>query len=392
MARRGENIRKRKDGRWEARVIIGYNEYGKAKYKYLYGKTYFEVKKKAVLISENKPQKTPETGKMAFGQLLNEWLLFIEPNLKESTFAKYLFNIRRHIEPVLGHLNIEEITCEVIDHFTHEKLEHGKLSGKGGLSPKTVSCLLSIIKLVIDYGVTHNYCFPANLVIHFPRQQPPDIQILNIQEQKKIEQYIFSHPDTMHIGIILSLYTGLRIGEVCALRWENINFESKLLVIEKTIMRIQDTFQTDDKKTKIIIDRPKTACSIRKIPLPEFLCTWLKKYQTDDSHYILTGTKHYIEPRNYYYKYKDIMSVCGLSKYNYHALRHTFATRCVENEFDIKSLSEILGHADVSITLRRYVHPSMELKRKHMEKLCQHSFCGQDWGISRPDSHEMCRF
>ncbi|MDO4943466.1 MAG: tyrosine-type recombinase/integrase, partial [Lachnospiraceae bacterium] len=131
-------------------------------------------------------------------------------------------------------------------------------------------------------------------------------------------------------------------------------------------------------KTKIIIERPKTACSIRKIPLSDYFLSWLEQYRKAPEIYIVTGSSYYIEPRNYYLKYKKLMKKCSLEQYNYHALRHTFATRCVEHDFDIKSLSEILGHSDVSTTMKRYVHPSLDLKRKHMQKLCSQSFCSQN--------------
>lgn len=146
-------------------------------------------------------------------------------------------------------------------------------------------------------------------------------------------------------------------------------------------MRIQDTDPNSFSKTKLVIETPKTECSKRSIPLPQFLNSYLLEYRQSPGIFLLTGTTKCMEPRNYYRSYKVILKKCGLEQYNYHALRHTFATRCVEYGFDIKSLSEILGHADVNITLRRYVHPSMELKKEQMERFAKCSVYGRIHGF-----------
>lgn len=382
MARHGENIHKRVDGRWEARIIIARDRGGKARYKYLYGKTYKEVKEKRnALLAENKlHEKTVICARTTFSQLLNDWLFFIQPDVKESTYAKYVFGVRKHIEPELGGCYIQDLNSDVIARFTRQKLTNGQLSGKGGLAPKTVSDLLSVIKLALDFGQERNYGCPDHIVIHNPRQNISGIQVLKQAEQERLERYIVEAVNPVCTGILLSLYTGLRIGEICALRWGDIHFEDKILCVQRTITRIQNVVSDPEEKTKIIIGPPKTGCSNRQIPIPEFICSFLQNQRKVSSVYVLTGTTCYMEPRTYYTKYKKIMSQCGLSQYNYHALRHTFATRCVEKGFDIKSLSEILGHADVSTTLRRYIHPSMDMKRQQMERLQTLTICGQNYG------------
>lgn len=244
---------------------------------------------------------------------------------------------------------------------------------------------MSIIKLVLDFGRERNYGCPEHIVIHGPRQNVPKIQVLKRAEQERLERYIINDFRPECLGILLSLYAGLRIGEVCALRWGDIHFEDRILCVQRTITRIQNVDSQPEERTKIIIGPPKTGNSNRQIPIPESICSLLWNKRKDSSMYLLTGTKHYLEPRNYYTKYKKILQECGISQYNYHALRHTFATRCVENGFDIKSLSEILGHADVSTTLRRYIHPSMELKRQQMERLKMITFCGQTSGQKKAD-------
>ncbi|MBQ7840007.1 MAG: site-specific integrase [Lachnospiraceae bacterium] len=389
MGRRGENIRKRADGRWEARIIMKSALEGKSHYKYVYGKSYAEVKEKKVEWLQQKERRTPAFVrlKLSVGDLLEEWLLFVQPQIKESTYSKYVFAVRRHISPVIGKVPLDELDSKTLDWFTKEKLKSGKISGNGGLSPKTVAGLLSVLKLAIDFGRERNYGCPQQLVIHNPRQSLPDIQILSLEEQARLEAHILEELIPFHIGIMLGLYTGLRIGETCALRWEDVHFDTKTLHVQRTIMRIQDTSADKKQRTKIVVDRPKTECSNRRIPMPEFLLNYLKPLRKAPENYVLTGTSTYMEPRRYYRKYKRLMAECGLGNYNYHALRHTFATRCVENGFDIKSLSEILGHADASTTLRRYVHPSMDLKRKQMERLSTISICGQNSGRYMASNH-----
>lgn len=379
MARHGENIRKRSDGRWEARILIAHDNNGKARYKYLYGKTYAEVKEKrnALLMQTHIPGNTANYNKITFSQLLNDWLFFIQPDVKESTYAKYVFDVRKHIEPELGSCYIQKLNSDVIANYTRRKLTEGQLSGKGGLAPKTVSDLLSIIKLALDFGRERGYGCPEHIIIHNPRQTISGIQVLKKAEQECLERHIIKSSEPECLGILLSLYTGLRIGEVCALRWGDIHFDDRILCVHRTITRIQNVVSDSEEKTKIVIGPPKTGKSNREIPIPDFICSFLWNKRKNASAYLLTGTEQYLEPRNYYTKYKKIMEKCGISHYNYHALRHTFATRCVESDFDIKSLSEILGHADVSTTLRRYIHPSMELKRQHMERLKAITICGQ---------------
>lgn len=386
MARRGENIRKRSDGRWEARYLYGHQKDGKAKYKYIYGKTYTEVREAKNLLIKQRGSQNLESSKSKtnFYQLLEDWLAFTEVNVKPSTFSRYTFLVRKHIEPELGNILLTNLTNEDIDQFTKEKLKNGNLNRKGGLSAKTVTDILSIIKRVLSFGMERNYCCIPNIVIHCPRQNTSPIQIFTIEDQQKLENYIFENMDSLHLGILISLYMGLRIGEVCALCWKDFDFENQILSVSRTILRISNTNLNSDQKTKVIITEPKTETSKRMIPIPSFLTSVLLKYRKENSCYTLTGNHSWMEPRQYYRKYKQILKHCNLENFNYHALRHTFATRCVENEFDIKSLSEILGHANVSTTIQRYVHPSMNLKRQHMNKLETITICGQFSGQNSP--------
>ena len=389
MARHGENIRKRKDGRWEARLICGYKENGRAKYKYIYRKTYAEAKEaKNQMMAQNFFYGTRKTApcqtRRSFGSLLTDWLHFIQPDVKESTYTRYASMIEKHILPELGQISLSEMTSEDIDHFSFKKLTQGNLKNSGGLSPKTVSGLLSVIRLALDYGAERGYYYPTRIVIRNPRQTTPTIQILTWEEQKKLEIILLKENTKVSFGIMVSLYLGLRIGEICALRWEDLDMENGILYVQRSIQRITvfhpETTPEIQAKTKIIIDTPKTNSSARKIPIPSFMLPAFKNHQTNLDFYVLTGSCSYLEPREYYRKYKKVMKKCGLEHFNYHALRHTFATRCVENDFDMKSLSEILGHTSVSTTLQRYVHPSISLKRQHMNRLENIAVYGQNSG------------
>lgn len=195
------------------------------------------------------------------------------------------------------------------------------------------------------------------------------MRILSTTEQNNLNEYLLKNPENTSLGILLSLYTGLRVGELCALKWEDVSFDDKYIHVHKTMQRIQ-TLNGSDAKTVVIISKPKSDCSIRNVPIPDRLLSIMLDYQKAPDTYILTGMNNlYVEPRTMQYRFKSIIKKAGIAPANFHALRHTFATRCIELGFDIKSLSEILGHASVNITLNRYVHPSMELKQKNMNML-----------------------
>lgn len=201
--------------------------------------------------------------------------------------------------------------------------------------------------------------------------------VLSKEEEQKLVSALMENKSLTKIGILLSLYTGIRIGELCALKWEDVSFDENLIIIRKTMQRLQkDSIQSkNEAKTYILISKPKSQCSNRQIPLPSFLSVILQEYKGDKSHFILTNSPYsFIEPRTLQNQFKRILRQIDLRDVNYHSLRHTFATRCVEAGFDIKSLSEILGHSSVKITLDKYVHSSMEQKRVSMEKLQQTIF------------------
>lgn len=373
MGRRGENIRKRKDGRWEARMLAGYDEHNRAKYHSIYGKSYADVKEKRNnwlrTHDMSKPVVPSNTYKITVAQLMNEWLYSKQDIVKESTYVHYMRIIQNHINPELGDFHLSAVTTDMMDSFLRRKLHTGNLVTAAGLSPKTVSDIRSVILQGFDYARRRNYPCVADTKLFYPRSIPEQIQILSIEEQIQLEKVLYRNINSFKSGILVTLYSGLRIGELCALQWKDIHLKEGTLHISKTLIRIQDTNPSSQQKTKLLITQPKTNNSFRIIPLPSFILKILQQFVQPPDHYLLTGTFSPLEPRSCLSKYKRLLRIAGLKSYTFHTLRHTFATRCVENGFDAKSLSEILGHSSVSTTLQRYVHPSMDLKRAQMERL-----------------------
>lgn len=261
-----------------------------------------------------------------------------------------------------------DISRETVASYIAELLVKGGHCGTG-LAPKTVNSIISVMKNIFEYAsVNKNLSLISFKGLNAKQNQKP-IRILSTTEQNNLNEYLLKNPGNTSLGILLSLYTGLRVGELCALKWEDVSFDDKCIHVHKTMQRIQN-LNGSDEKTVVIISKPKSDCSIRDVPIPDRLFSIMQDYQKEPDTYILTGMKNlYIEPRTMQYRFKSTLKKAGISPANFHALRHTFATRCIELGFDIKSLSEILGHALVNITLNRYVHPSMELKQKNMNML-----------------------
>lgn len=385
MGRHGENIRKRKDGRWEARLPQGHTPSGKTVYRYFYGKSYLEAKAK-----RNEALETPlvkeadETGELLFGQLAREWLDAKRGTIKESTHATYANLLDKHLLPQLGPIPMSALTGEKLDRFLLEKRTRGRLDGSGGLSGKSVSDMRAVLNMILQYARSWGVQNLTGIRLAAAAARQPKVQALTRQEQGLLESQLFSKPDPLHLGILLSLYAGLRIGEVCALQWGDFRFDNGTVTVNKTLLRIRDMAPGAKNRTKLVIDKPKTQCSNRVIPLPEFLLPYLQAQRREPEAYLLTGKRCFMEPRVCLERYKRVLRLSGVRPYTFHTLRHTFATRCVENGVDIKSLSEIMGHSNVTVTMQRYVHPSMDLKREQMNKLATVTIRGQSSSQPEP--------
>ena len=299
-----------------------------------------------------------------FSEWIDFWLENEKLFFKKSTYAAYSNIIENHIKPSLGTKNISHIQNNDLQNMIFEKLNSGRLSNKKGLSLKTVkdimtvtkSCLNSAMKNGIIKRKTFDYKFPKNI-------SSKKIKIFSHTEHLKLFQYINSNLDEKSLGILISLLCGLRIEEVCGLKWCDIDFENEILSVNRTVQRIYIK-KTISSESKIIISSPKTTSSFRNIPLSKHLIKIMKNLRKNDDFYIITGNKNFIEPRIYRKYYYSILSSLNLSKLSFHSLRHNFATQAIELGTDYKTVAEILGHSSINTTLNLYVHPKMEYKRK----------------------------
>ena len=372
MSRRGENIYKRKDGRWEGRYIKSH-ENGKIHYGYVYGKSYREVKQKIISFAQNLvtpvAQDVPELSMGTFSATALEWLAVSRNQLKESSYVKYNTIVNNHLLPVFGGCQISDITRNDVSQFCNSLLSED--NNMPALSPKTVSSIMCVLKNIFDYAAQVKQYATVDLRGVSIRQPQRQLRVLSLSEQQTLSAYLCENLNLYNLGILICLCTGLRVGEICALRWGDVNFEEKSIYVHQTMQRLQCP-ELSENKTQVLISNPKSDSSVRRIPIPDELFNLVAQYRFSENAYFLTGTsKQYVEPRKMQNKFKRAIKDCGIETANFHALRHTFATRCVELGFDIKSLSEILGHSSVNITLNRYVHPSMELKQQNMNKLSE---------------------
>lgn len=325
------------------------------KYGYVYGKTYKEVKEKlnyARLNTEKQKDKT----KLAV--LCDNWLIYKEQYIKESSFVKYKSILERHIKPYFNEIPVNKIDEHTIEAFAKN------LTVKG-YSAQTVKITLSVLESVFLY-----FKIDVSFKRIIPKKGQKEIHILSSNDRLKFEKYLLYGKDAYKIGILLSLYTGIRIGELCALKWEDMDLNAGTVKINATLQRIQDFKGISGNKTRIVITEPKTPSAKRTIPLPVFLIKKLKHINPKtDNAFLLTGTERFTEPRALTYVFKKHLKESGVPDINFHALRHTFTTRCIENDFEPKALSEILGHSSVNTTLGIYTHPSLEYKRESINRL-----------------------
>lgn len=303
-------------------------------------------------------------------QLLNLWMQNNTIRLKGSTIAKYQSMIDSHILPSLGQVSVRDLTATKVNTFLIDKLKSGRKDGNGGLSASYVQSMSIILNAALRFGVAEELCMPLKTPIYKPSFSKKELRILSPYEQKRLELYLTNNITPTKLGILLSLYTGMRLGEICALTWEDIDFTENIIRVRHTIARVKSQNSTSKCMTALIVDSPKTSSSRRDIPIPSRLRSylWLIKCQMNST-YVVSASDTFLSPRTLEYRFHKILERCEIYSVNYHALRHTFATRCIELEVDVKSLSEILGHANVNITLNTYVHSSMELKRKQLEKV-----------------------
>lgn len=369
MARRGENIRKRKDGRWEGRYTI-LTENGKTT-RSVYAKTYAEVKEKLpyAKAAEGSKQKSmaviSPTGKSTFRDVALEWLQDIYEKRKYSTYVKYRKIYYKYLTD-LDSILFEELSERIILDTLTLLNDHG--------SQTLRHSVYGVLNQIIKHGNEKGGYSIAPFAVKQKNPPKKTIEIFNVSEQQKLFKILNESADNYKKGILICLFTGLRLGEICSLKWTDIDFESKLLHVNTTVQRI--AVEGHSTKTILYESLPKSGSSIREIPLSDSIIAMLQSI-AHRGNYVLNGERP-MEPRTYENKLKRYLKEADIMPRNFHTLRHTFATNCIESGMDVKSLSEILGHADVQLTLNRYVHPTVEAKRRHMDNLC--SICGHFLG------------
>lgn len=317
--------------------------------------------------TENLSNTTPQlTNTITFEYVTKLWLANRTNISKVSTINRYTNLVNNHILPYLGSVPLSELTTAQLQNYIYYLSQNGRIDHSGGLSSKTISDIICIVKSILFYseglGYQHN-CIPRYIKC---RREKKEMRVLSQEEQRKLSTYLINHMCLTNAGILLALYTGVRIGELCALKYSDFDFLNQKLHISKTLQRLQD-LKTNT--TYISISTAKSASSIRDIPVQDFLCHIYMDFQLQEEDYLLSGNPEPIEPRTLENRFKKIMKTLEIPNVTFHALRHTFATRSIEVGFDVKSLSEILGHSSVNITLDRYVHSSFELKTENMKKL-----------------------
>ena len=360
MSKRGLNIYRRKDGRYEGRYADGYGENGKTKYRSIYGKTYAEVKEKLLQIKARIITPEVESG-LTVKELFTEWLSAKLTQTKPSTYANYAFKAEKHLIPAFGSLKIEKLSPSKVYDFIMEKRNKG-------LSNKYISDLIIVLKNMTRYAARVHHCVNPIADVELPKKEKHELDLYNKNEQNRLKSALLTNMDLTKLGIMIALYTGVRIGELCGLKWSDIDLNAKTIRIERTVQRIRVSGKAN--RTELIISTPKSNTSMRTIPIPEFLVRMLKAFKPSNTDtFVITGKVKLPDPRTMQYRFKALLARSGLRTLNFHSLRHLFATNCVVLCFDVKTLSEILGHSSVEITMKFYYHVIEEQKKTAMTKL-----------------------
>ena len=370
MARRGENIRKRKDGRWEARYPKGRRADGSILYGYVYAKKYSDVKQKRDEIISSLKTDIPilheSTEKdILLSELFDLWKNDVRHNVRDSSYCFYETMLDHHLRPYFGNLCIWQLTTTVTQDFINIKLEES-------LSPTYIRSMMILFQNILKSAQNkYQWSIPIP-TLQLPKTAKKMPDIFTPQEWKCLEEYLKSQNDEFSFGILICMYTGMRIGELSGLRWEDYDPLNVQFKIRRTVYRIKNTAynpKDNSSKTILCIGSPKTSTSIRDIPLPFSLTDEIQKHQKAPETFVLTGTNQCMEPRNIQKKYKKLLKQSDLRYINFHSLRHSFATLSIQNGSDYRTVAELLGHSSVNTTLNIYVHSNIDQKRKCLELL-----------------------
>ncbi|MBQ8181994.1 MAG: site-specific integrase [Ruminococcus sp.] len=378
------SIYKDKNGRWRGAVTL-YCENGTPKRKYLSGRTKREVTEKVnKLLNEVKYNDYTEPSKITFYEWLMIWIdMYCIGQLKPSTTVNYEAYIDRHIKSSIGNIKLCDLTPLMLQRFYQEKYKNGRLDGTGGLSAKTMHNLHTMIHTALDKAYKMGYVNRnVSDLVTVPKIVKQERRFFTVEEQTELQKYL---PDErIGMAVLLDLYTGLRMGELLGLPWENVHLDlngDSYIKITQTINRIKNPDRNSPQKTILFFDTPKTKYSIRTIPLLPEIAEKLSQHREKQLHLIsengwkdtglvfLTSTGTPFDPKNFQNAFKAMLKRHNMRIINVHGIRHTFATRSLESGMDIKTLSRILGHSSIQISLDLYAHVTDQLQAEHMENL-----------------------
>lgn len=306
---------------------------------------------------------------MKYKDWLQEWLeCYVKPSLKQKTYIRYSEIVSQHIVKDLGDYEMSDLTPLILQRYATELLQSGNLKTGKGLSANSVNGIITVIQNSLKEGYAigqiSQYCADK---LKRPKAREKQVTCFSLTEQRKMEQAILNGTKPKMFGVILCLYTGLRIGELLALEWTDIDFQKGTITVSKTCYDGKD----ENGVFARITDTPKTENSQRVIPFPKQLNPYLRnlKKNSNSNYVIVAKTKEFISVRSYQRSFELFLKKLNIPHKGFHSLRHTFATRALECGMDVKTLSEILGHKNASITLNRYVHSLLEHKQEMMNRV-----------------------
>lgn len=294
--------------------------------------------------------------------IANAWKEYKQHFVKQSSMAAYLLLLNKHILPEFG--DCTELPEHEVQSFVLRKI-------KGGISAKTVKDILIVLKMIVQYGAKNGWINNYSWDIKYPaNEQKKELDVMSTDNFKQILAYLQKNFTFQGLGIIITMNTGMRIGEICGLQWGDIDLDTNCISVQRTVERIY-VMEGDKKFTKLVINTPKTQNSCRQIPMSKDLLALVKPLMkvVNKSYYVLSNSDKPIEPRTYRNYYKDLLAQLGIPDLKFHGLRHSFATKCIEAGCDYKTVSVLLGHANISTTLNLYVHPNADQKKRCIDKM-----------------------
>lgn len=295
-------------------------------------------------------------------QITKEWKEEKKKYVKKSTYAAYQLLIQNHIKPYFG--DLYEVNEEKVQQFVFDKLD-------AGLSEKTIRDIIIVLKMILKFGIKNGYLEYIQIDAKFPsKQEKKDLDVLSKADQKKFMEHLRNNFTFKNLGIFICLSTGMRIGEICGLRWCDVDTVEGVIKVRHTLQRIY-IIEGETRHTELLLDTPKTANSVRDIPMSRELLKMLKSLNkvVNENYYVISNDIKPIEPRTYRNYYKKLCKQLDIPELKFHGLRHSFATRCIESKADYKTVSVLLGHSNISTTLNLYVHPNKEQKKKTIDKM-----------------------